>query len=35
LKEVGQYHLGQKAGIWKTYNEEGDEIAVDDFGEPK
>lgn len=32
LKEEGQYALGQKVGVWKTYNEEGDVIAEDTFG---
>ena len=32
LKEEGQYAKGVKAGQWKTYNEDGDLIAVDTFG---
>ena len=34
-KEVGQYLKGQKSGRWTTYNEEGDEIAVEEFGNPE
>ena len=33
LKEEGQYADGQKVGMWKTYNEDGDIIAEEAFGE--
>jgi antitoxin component YwqK of YwqJK toxin-antitoxin module len=33
LKEEGQYADGQKVGVWKTYNEDGDIIAEEAFGE--
>ena len=33
LKEEGQYTKGKKSGTWKTYNEEGDVIAEEAFGE--
>ena len=33
LKEEGRYAQGQKVGIWKTYNEDGDVIAEEAFGE--
>lgn len=33
LKEEGQYAKGQKVGLWKTYNEDGDVIAEEAFGE--
>lgn len=33
LKEEGQYAKGEKVGVWKTYNEDGDVIAEDAFGE--
>ena len=33
LKEEGQYKKGQKVGTWKAYNEDGDVIAEDVFGE--
>lgn len=35
LKEEGQYSRGKKVGIWKTYNEDGDIIAEEAFGEQK
>ena len=33
LKEEGQYAKGEKTGLWKTYNEDGDLIAEDTFGD--
>ncbi|MBR6930445.1 MAG: toxin-antitoxin system YwqK family antitoxin [Bacteroidales bacterium] len=33
LKEEGQYVQGVKTGVWKTYNEDGDVIAEEAFGE--
>lgn len=33
LKEEGQYSKGEKVGLWKTYNEDGDIIAEETFGE--
>ena len=33
LKEEGQYVNGAKTGVWKTYNEDGDLIAEEAFGE--
>ena len=33
LKEEGQYAQGMKVGQWKTYNEDGDLISVDSFGD--
>jgi len=33
LKEDGQYAQGMKVGQWKTYNEDGDLISVDSFGD--
>ena len=33
LKEEGQYAKGQKSGTWKTYNEDGDVILEETFGE--
>jgi len=33
LKEEGQYEQGQKVGFWKTYNEDGDVILEEVFGE--
>lgn len=33
LKEEGQYSKGKKVGIWKTYNEDGDVILEEAFGE--
>lgn len=33
LKEEGQYGKGQKIGVWKTYNEDGDVILEEAFGE--
>lgn len=33
LKEEGCYAKGQKVGQWKTYNEDGDLILVDTFGD--
>ena len=33
MKEEGQYSKGQKVGQWKTYNEEGDLIEEEAFGE--
>ena len=33
LKEEGQYTKGKKSGTWKTYNEEGDVIAEEVFGD--
>jgi antitoxin component YwqK of YwqJK toxin-antitoxin module len=33
LKEEGQYGKGQKVGLWKTYNEDGDVILEEAFGE--
>ena len=33
LKEEGQYHKGTKVGQWKTYNEEGDLISTDAYGD--
>ena len=35
LKEEGQYLKGEKVGLWKTYNEDGDIIAEETFGEQK
>ena len=34
LKEEGDYHLGNKTGIWKTYSEEGDVISSDNYSAP-
>ncbi len=33
LKEEGQFVKGQKTGVWKTYNEDGDVILEEAFGE--
>jgi len=33
LKEEGQYTKGEKSGIWKTYNEDGDVILEEAYGE--
>jgi antitoxin component YwqK of YwqJK toxin-antitoxin module len=33
LKEEGQYAKGQKSGVWKTYNEDGEVIAEESYGE--
>lgn len=33
VREEGQYAKGEKVGCWKTYNEDGDLIAEDVFGD--
>lgn len=33
LKEEGQFAKGEKVGMWKTYNEDGDVILEETFGE--
>ena len=35
LKEEGEYHKGQKTGIWKAYNEDGDEISSENYTRPE
>lgn len=35
LKEEGQFHNDQKSGIWKTYNEDGDVISVENYSAPQ
>lgn len=34
LKEEGDYHNGEKIGIWKAYNEDGDEISSENYSRP-
>lgn len=34
LKESGVFQLGNKTGVWKTYNEDGDEISTDNYSTP-
>ncbi len=34
LKEEGEFHQDKKTGIWKTYNEDGDEIARENYSAP-
>ena len=31
LKEEGDYHHGEKTGIWKAFNEDGDEISSENY----
>lgn len=35
LKEEGDYQKGKKTGIWKTYNEDGDEISSENYTKPE
>lgn len=34
LKEEGAYKNGEKTGIWKAYNEDGDEISSENYSRP-
>ncbi|MBR4391015.1 MAG: toxin-antitoxin system YwqK family antitoxin [Bacteroidales bacterium] len=34
LKEEGSFLRGNKTGIWKTYNEDGDEVSRDQYSAP-
>lgn len=35
LKEEGDFHEDAKVGIWKSYNEDGDEISSENFSRPE
>ena len=34
MKEEGEFHNDKKSGIWKTYNEDGDVISVENYSAP-
>lgn len=35
LKEEGSFAKGQKVGVWKTYNEDGDVVSTENYSAPE